>query len=42
MKSKYKRFWEADMNGELVGHSNAGTFAKVSELPEGRKAVSTK
>ncbi|CAB1099569.1 unnamed protein product [Ectocarpus sp. CCAP 1310/34] len=40
--SKYKVFWEAAMEEEIDGHDKTGTFTKVKELPEGRKAIGSK
>ncbi|CAB1111664.1 unnamed protein product [Ectocarpus sp. CCAP 1310/34] len=42
MCSKYKVFWEAAMKKEIDGHDKTGTFTKVKELPEGRKAIGSK
>ncbi|CAB1103274.1 unnamed protein product [Ectocarpus sp. CCAP 1310/34] len=42
MCSKYKVFWEAAMTKEIEGHDKTGTFPKVKELPEGRKAIGSK
>ncbi|CAB1107750.1 unnamed protein product [Ectocarpus sp. CCAP 1310/34] len=41
MCSKCKVFWEAAMKKEIDGHKT-GTFTKVKELPEGRKAIGSK
>ncbi|CAB1102912.1 unnamed protein product [Ectocarpus sp. CCAP 1310/34] len=42
MCSKYKVFWETAMKKEIDGHDKTGTFTKVKELPEGRKAIGSK
>ncbi|CAB1102398.1 unnamed protein product [Ectocarpus sp. CCAP 1310/34] len=42
MCSKCKVFWEAAMKKEIDGHDKTGTFTKVKELPEGRKAIGSK
>ncbi|CAB1101563.1 unnamed protein product [Ectocarpus sp. CCAP 1310/34] len=42
MCSKYKVFWEAAMKKDIDGHDKTGTFPKVKELPEGRKAIGSK
>ncbi|CAB1117502.1 unnamed protein product [Ectocarpus sp. CCAP 1310/34] len=42
MCSKCKVFWEAAMKKEIDDHDKTGTFTKVKELPEGRKAIGSK
>ncbi|CAB1107606.1 unnamed protein product [Ectocarpus sp. CCAP 1310/34] len=39
MCSKYEVSWEAAVKKEIDGHDKTGTFTKVKELPEGRKAI---
>ncbi|CAB1112186.1 unnamed protein product [Ectocarpus sp. CCAP 1310/34] len=42
MCSKYKVFWGVAMKKEIDRHDKTGTFTKVKELPEGRKAIGSK
>ncbi|CAB1106671.1 unnamed protein product [Ectocarpus sp. CCAP 1310/34] len=42
MWSKYKVFWQAAMKKEIDDHDKTGTFTKVKELPERRKAIGSK
>eukprot|EP00903_Cladosiphon_okamuranus_P021398 g19668.t1 len=42
LRSEYRVLWEEAMQKEMGGHWTTGTFEKISGLPEGRRAVSSK
>eukprot|EP00903_Cladosiphon_okamuranus_P011519 g10846.t1 len=41
-RSKYRVLWDEAIKEELGGQDETGTFSKVLDLPDGRKAVSSK